>query len=63
MFKFLQKIDDVNPWKTKAKKRRLENKNLKKENKRLKDSRDEWREKATRFKRQTIELNNELKKN
>ena len=62
MFKFLQKIYDVNPWKTKAMKRREEIKNLKKENKRLKDSRNKWKAKASKFERQTIELNDELKK-
>ena len=63
MFKFLQKIIDNNSWKDKAKKRRLENKNLKKKIKRLKDSRNNWKEKAVRYKQQNIELNNELKKN
>ncbi|MCK4795735.1 MAG: hypothetical protein KAJ14_10710 [Candidatus Omnitrophica bacterium] len=63
MFKFLQKINDNNPWKDKAKKRRSENKNLKKEIERLKNSRNKWKEKATRYKQQNIELDNELKKN
>ena len=62
MFKFLQKIHDINPWKIKAKRRREEIKNLKKENKWLKESRDNWKAKASKFEKQTIELNNELKK-
>jgi len=61
MFNFLQRIN--NSWRTKAKKRRLENKNLKKEIKRVKDSRNKWKEKAVRYKQENIELNKELKKN
>lgn len=62
MFKFLQKINDINPWKAKAKKRSDENKDLKKTIKRLKNSRDKWKEKASKLEKKTVELNNELKK-
>lgn len=62
MFNFIQKIRDVNPWKTKAKERRLENKNLKKEIKRLKNSRDQWKKKAAQLEIQNTELDDALKK-
>jgi hypothetical protein len=63
MFEFLNKIDSDNAWKIKAKKRRLENKNLKKEIGRVKDSRKKWRQKAEDYKEKIIMLEKELKKN
>ena len=63
MFNFLEKIVEINPWKTKAIERRNENKNLKKDNKRLHDSRNKWKKIALKYKEQNEKLNYELKKN
>ena len=50
-------------WQEKAKKKSLEIKDLKKDVRDIKDSRDNWKEKAIKFQERIKYLENELKKN
>jgi hypothetical protein len=61
MLNFLNNIKPL--WKDKAKKRRKENKELKKEIERLKNSREKWKNEAIKYKVLNKDLKNELKKN
>jgi hypothetical protein len=54
---------NLNSWKQKAIERRLNIKNLKKEIKRIKKSRNKWKEDALKYKHQNNELTNIIKKN
>ncbi len=58
----MQFFNKINPWKEKAKKRREENKTLKKRVNQLKLSRDKWRKKAETFKELNKKIDEEFKK-
>ena len=63
MFSFLKKKDPIEAhWKEKAKSRREEIKQLKKQNKELSTSRDRWKHKAEALKQSNAVIEAELKK-
>lgn len=56
-------ISEDNNWQKKAKNKSLEIKDLKKDARDIKDSRDSWKNKALKFQERIKYLENELKKN
>jgi hypothetical protein len=63
MFNLQKNNSNNNDWKSKAKKRRIENMGLKKRNKEILKSRNQWKLKATKHEDKIKTLREELKKN